>query len=56
MTKLVADAIGNAVALGMPMEIAVGSEQGKRGATSFNTGTLTKKILIGLKNEGFKDV
>ena len=56
MTKLVADAIGNAVGLGMPMEIAVGSEQGKRGATSFNTGTLTKKIQIGLKNEGFKDV
>lgn len=56
MTKLVADAIGNAVGLGMPMEIAIGSEQGKRGATSFNTGTLTKKIQIGLKNEGFKDV
>lgn len=56
MTKLVADAIGNAVGLGMPMEIAIGSEQGKRGATSFNTGILTKKIQIGLKNEGFKDV
>ena len=56
MTKLVADAIGNAVGLGMPAEIAVGAEQGKHGAISFNTGTFTKRIAIGLHNEGFKDV
>lgn len=56
MTKLIADAIGNAVGLGMPAEIAVGAEQGKYGAISFNTGTFTKRIAIGLRDEGFKDV
>ena len=56
VTRMVADAIGNAVGLGMSSEIAITSEQGKRGAISLNTGTLTKRIAIGLKNEGFKEV
>lgn len=55
MTRLIADAIGNAVGKGMSQELLVTSEQGKSGL-AFNTGTFYKEIPKGLKEEGFSKV
>ena len=55
ITRLIADAIGNAVGKGMPQELLVTSEQGKSGL-AFNTGTFYKEISKGLKQDGFNKV
>ena len=49
LTRLIADAVGNAVGKGLSQELAVTAEQGKRGI-SFNTGTFYKDIIKNLEN------
>ena len=49
LTRLIANAVGNAVGKGLSQELAVTAEQGKSGV-SFNTGTFYKDIIKNLEN------
>ena len=59
LTTLIADAVGNAIGMGMSQEILVTAEQGRGGGVSINTGTFLKDAgsnIGGLKVQQKGDV